>query len=489
MFMAILTLLTALSISAVAIYYSILGLAAIFAGAAIPIMVMGSVLEVGKLVTASWLYQNWKVAPRFIKAYLSIAVVVLMFITSMGIFGFLSKAHVEQTSLGTIGTEKLATIEEKLLRSENRIERWTIDIERLMKGEDVRVDTLIDKELVELDKLYARIDTEKQALRDQADKDIELQNNRLKQAQERKEADIAAAQERFKGSFSKKGLDEAIAKATANELAVASAAQRIIVEIQNKLKEDIAKVDAKYASQIASIEEIIQDYKSQANTKTGDIESKIIALEDQIEAEQDKIDQVNEDKIVLMSKQAQLEVEVGPLKYIAEFVYGQEANQNLLEAAVRWVIIIIIVVFDPLAVLLLIAANMSFIRRFGRGFEKQYDPDLVKKYSEYEQARGKKIAENVSAMVVPGSGLVKEQAEKEGIDKIFKEAGFEWREPGCSMCLGMNPDQLKPKERCASTSNRNFEGRQGRGGRTHLVSPGMAIAAAIKGHLTDVREI
>ena len=103
--------------------------------------------------------------------------------------------------------------------------------------------------------------------------------------------------------------------------------------------------------------------------------------------------------------------------------------------------------------------------------------------------RGKKIANNVSAMVVPGSGLVKEQAEKEGLDKIFKEAGFEWREPGCSMCLGMNPDQLKPRERCASTSNRNFEGRQGRGGRTHLVSPGMAIAAAINGHLTDVREI
>ena len=393
--MAILTLITALSISAVAIYYSILGLAAIFAGAAIPIMVMGSVLEVGKLVTASWLYQNWKVAPRFIKAYLSIAVVVLMFITSMGIFGFLSKAHVEQTSLGTIGQEKLSTIEEKLLRSENRIERWSSDIERLMSGEDVRVDVLVDKEQVELDKIYARIDTEKQALRDQADKDIELQNNRLKQAQERKEADIAAAQERFKGSFSKKGLDEAIAKATANELAVASAAQRIIVEIQNKLKEDLAKVDAKYADQIASIEKIIQDYKNQANTKTGDIEGKIIALEDQIEAEQDKIDQVNEDKIVLLSKQAQLEVEVGPLKYIAEFVYGQEANQNLLEAAVRWVIIIIIVVFDPLAVLLLIAANMSFIRRFGRGFEKQYDDSLVKRYSEYEQARGKKIAENI----------------------------------------------------------------------------------------------
>ena len=102
--------------------------------------------------------------------------------------------------------------------------------------------------------------------------------------------------------------------------------------------------------------------------------------------------------------------------------------------------------------------------------------------------KGKKIANNVSAMVVPGSGLVKEQAEKEGLDRIFKEAGFEWREPGCSMCLGMNPDQLKPKERCASTSNRNFEGRQGRGGRTHLVSPGMAAAAAISGNLDDVRK-
>ena len=102
---------------------------------------------------------------------------------------------------------------------------------------------------------------------------------------------------------------------------------------------------------------------------------------------------------------------------------------------------------------------------------------------------GKKISKGVSAMVVPGSGLVKKQAEEEGLDKIFKNAGFEWREPGCSMCLGMNEDQLSAKERCASTSNRNFEGRQGRGGRTHLVSPGMAIAAAITGRLSDVRKI
>jgi len=103
-------------------------------------------------------------------------------------------------------------------------------------------------------------------------------------------------------------------------------------------------------------------------------------------------------------------------------------------------------------------------------------------------AKGRKVSENVHAMVVPGSGLIKIQAEKEGIADILIEAGFDWREPGCSMCLGMNPDQLKPKERCASTSNRNFRGRQGRDGRTHLVSPGMAAAAAISGHFVDVRK-
>jgi 3-isopropylmalate/(R)-2-methylmalate dehydratase large subunit len=103
-------------------------------------------------------------------------------------------------------------------------------------------------------------------------------------------------------------------------------------------------------------------------------------------------------------------------------------------------------------------------------------------------AAGQKVAANVNAMVVPGSVLVKAQAEKEGLDRIFTEAGFEWREAGCSMCLGMNPDILQPGERCASTSNRNFEGRQGKGGRTHLVSPEMAAAAAIAGHLVDVRD-
>lgn len=105
-----------------------------------------------------------------------------------------------------------------------------------------------------------------------------------------------------------------------------------------------------------------------------------------------------------------------------------------------------------------------------------------------EVVKGRKVAASIKqAMVVPGSGLVKKQAEEEGLDQVFLEAGFEWREPGCSMCLAMNADKLQPGEHCASTSNRNFEGRQGNGGRTHLVSPAMAAAAAIAGHFVDVR--
>ena len=103
-------------------------------------------------------------------------------------------------------------------------------------------------------------------------------------------------------------------------------------------------------------------------------------------------------------------------------------------------------------------------------------------------ARGRRVAAGVRALVVPGSGLVKQQAEAEGLDRVLTDAGFEWREAGCSMCLGMNPDKLMPGQRCASTSNRNFEGRQGPGGRTHLLSPAMAAAAAVTGRLADVRE-
>ena len=361
MLLGILTFLSALTISAVAIYYSVAGLAAIFAAAVIPIIIMGVSLEVGKLVTAVWLHRHWSRAAWWLKTYLSIAVIVLMFITSMGIFGFLSKAHIEQTSMSQEQVALIKTLDDKEIRSQGKIERWTDEMNRLMKGEDVRVDNLIDREQKELDKINALIKAEKDDVRVDFDKQIELQNKRIEQAKERKEADIQAAKDRFEGSVGGGAkFDKAVEEAKANELSVASSAQREIRNINAKLNDALAAVDAKYAVDIKAIQDRIQDLRNQANAKTEDIDARVTELENFIDAEQLVIDQVREEKFGYEKEYRKLEAEVGPIKYIAEFIYGEQANQSLLESAVRWVIIIIIFVFDPLAVLLLIASQYTF---------------------------------------------------------------------------------------------------------------------------------
>ena len=361
MLLGILTFLSALTISAVAIYYSVAGLAAIFAAAVIPIIIMGVSLEVGKLVTAVWLHRHWQRATWWLRTYLALAVFVLMFITSMGIFGFLSKAHIEQTSMSQEQVALIETIEDKMARSEGKIERWTTEMDRLLGGEDIRVDNLIDREQKELDKINVLIKSEKDDVRIDFDKQIELQNQRLLQAKERKDADIQAAKDRFEGSFGGGAkFDEAVAQAKANELSVASNAQKEIKKINAALNEALAKVDAKYANDIKAIQDRIQDLRGQANAKTEDLDARITELEGFIDAEQIIIDGVREEKFAYEKTYRKLEAEVGPIKYIAEFIYGEQANQDLLESAVRWVIIIIIFVFDPLAVLLLIASQYTF---------------------------------------------------------------------------------------------------------------------------------
>ena len=361
MFFGLLTFITAITISSVAIYYSVAGLAAIFAAAVIPIIVIGVSLEVGKLVTAVWLHRNWKKAVWWLKTYLSIAVIVLMFITSMGIFRFLSKAHIEQTSLSQEQVALIETLDDKELRAQAKIDRWRGELDRLVKGEDVRVDSLIEKEQEGLDKIYARIKGEKDAVRADAKFEIEQQQTRIKQAQDRRDAEIAAAEKKFEGSLGgTKAYEDAVKKAKDNELGVASRAQAEILKINNKLDEDLAKIDAKYATDITDYNKRINDLRNQANNKTQDIEGRITELEGFIDGEQKKIDDVREEKAVYQKEYRKLEAEVGPIKYIAEFIYGEQADQNLLEAAVRWVIIIIIFVFDPLAVLLLIASQYTF---------------------------------------------------------------------------------------------------------------------------------
>lgn len=241
---AILTLVVAIAISAVAAFYSIAGLVAIFSAAAIPIIIMGVVLEIGKLVTASWLYHNWKTVPFLLKTYLTSAVVVLMVITSMGIFGFLSKAHLDQTISVGDNTVIIERLEQKIAREQRNI----TDAEKVIAQLDQAVQVLMD---------YDRI----------------------------------------------RGDDGAIAVR-----------------------------------------------QSQREERT--------QLELIIDESQDTIDELEGQKLELSKEQIALEAEVGPIKYIAELVY--EDGQSNLDEAVRGVILLLVFVFDPLAVLLLIAANMSF---------------------------------------------------------------------------------------------------------------------------------
>ena len=246
MFFGILTLIVGLAISVVAAWYSIVGLMAIFAAAKIPIAIMGAVLEVGKLLTASWLYQYWDKTNALLKSYFTIAVVVLMFITSMGIFGFLSKAHMDQTL--TVGDNSLLI--ERIDRKIDREKVKITDAETVVSQLDKTVQVLID---------YDRI----------------------------------------------RGESGAIA----------------VRESQNEERATLSNI-------------IDQAYS--------------------------KIDTLSVEKLELDKEQLELEAEVGPIKYIAAFIYGDELDKTLLERAVRWIIITIIFVFDPLAVLLIVAANMTF---------------------------------------------------------------------------------------------------------------------------------
>jgi len=370
MFLAILTMLTALTISAVAIYYSVAGLAAIFAAAVIPIVIMGSVLEVAKLVTAVWLHKHWSRAVWWLKAYLSIAVVVLMLITSMGIFGFLSKAHIEQTSLSVEQMAQAEQISSQLVRAEAKVARYNEELDRLFAGTDVRVDSLLEREQAELDAIYSRIKNQKTQLRQDAQNQIEIQNTRLAQAQERKEQDIAIAQERHSDASNSNELDEAIDRATSNELSVASAVQREIISINQGLEDQVRLVDENFAAQIQSVQDRITQLRSQSTNQTGTIDKRINELEQFVNEEQQIITDLQQQKALAEREYRKLEAEVGPIKYIAEFIYGDTADKDMLEEAVRWVIIVIIFVFDPLAVLLLIASQYTL--RFSQE-DKQLD--------------------------------------------------------------------------------------------------------------------
>ena len=414
MLLALLILSVALALSGIAAYYSIIGLTAIFAAAVIPIIVMGGVLEVAKLTVTVWLHQNWQRARWIMKSYLVSAVAVLMFITSMGIFGFLSKSHIEQSAMGTEQVEQVKVIDDKLVRAQAKVNRWNAEIGRLNRGETSgRIDGLIVREQARIDtankRIQPQIDAENSkvvGLRNQAAIEVEQQNKRLRDAQKRTSADIDIAEKRLAqldkdvaaytsqgtttgGVFTadvdnvKKGnqlranqkperdeLAKAIQKAKSSEIGVASRVQREITKINTRLAEQIKLVEANVQKirdsikpTIASANENIAKYTLEAGSSNKNVDQRIKDLEINIENIQPEIDGLREEKYVFEKQYRQFEAEVGPVKFIAQLIYGDDPDQNLLEAAVRWVIILIVAVFDPLAIMMLLAATETFAWR------------------------------------------------------------------------------------------------------------------------------
>ena len=353
MFIAFLTLLSALSISGVAIFYSVIGLATIFPGAFWPVVIMGSVLEIGKLVTASWLYRNWTQTRFLLKTYLTIAVVVLSLITSMGIFGFLSKAHLEQNLAEDTVTQRIDIINSKIESEETYIKRQNAVIERAEKTLNRSTTSNTDAVSIEKESLKDVQDKFKTLLTVETNT-IENLNSRLKQL----DKDVSDVLTSNKSFFNE---EKAAADLKASQKEERASIDKGISEAQSRI--DILKSD--YAKDTAVIQARIDKLREGTSDNKVGVEAQIETAENNISKAQNNIDDLIIEREPLESKMIKLEAEVGPVKYIASLVvdWGVTTEVDTSEA-VRWVILIIIFVFDPLAVLLLVAANQSLIRRF-----------------------------------------------------------------------------------------------------------------------------
>ena len=353
MFIAVLTLLSALSISGVAIFYSVIGLATIFPGAFWPVVIMGSVLEVGKLVTASWLYRNWKQTRFLLKTYLTIAVVVLSLITSMGIFGFLSKAHLEQNLAENTVTQRIEIINSKIESERTYIKRQLKIIERAEKT--LSKTGTSNKEAIDL---------EQQSLKDVQDKFktlLAVETNTVKDLNDRLKVldkDVSDVLTSNKSFFNE---EKAAAELKASQKEERADINKNISDAQARIK--ILKDE--YAVDTAVIQKRIDRLREGNTDDKSEVNSQIEVAEANILKSQNKIDDFIIDREPLEAKMIKLEAEVGPVKYIASLVIDWGITKEVdTSEAVRWVILIIICVFDPLAVLLLVAANQSLIRKF-----------------------------------------------------------------------------------------------------------------------------
>ena len=453
MIFAVLTLVSALSISVIAAYFSIIGLATIFPGSIEAVIAMGAALEIGKIVAAIWLHKNWKSAPTTLKIYLFSAILVLMGITSMGIFGFLSKSHIEHEQNAEKAAALVTQVETKINREQEYIARQK---ELIQQNED--------KNQNRSDKSAENIELEQKKiaqLTEQLEKDIELDQKmlapiaeRLKQMNE----DLAEVQNKPGGLFSnkKKEVEDKIAE---------QATEREELAAKKKDIEDrISKYRNETSTLISDIRKRIQEYQNIGFEKPENVEQKIEQLNKNIASALDRIDELERQKFDLDDGSRQLEAEVGPVKYVAELVADFTGMEFDIGKAVRMVIIILIFVFDPLAVLLVLAAHISLSKRFPKAmqdetivFEKIAEMELQAKALEQEELdlleRKKDIDQERKMIELNENQIKKYQQEisdsKETLRKLKLEAQKQLLEQEDTSAITAELEQLMSQKQIA----------------------------------------
>jgi len=426
MIFPIITFLVAISIAAIAGWFSIAGLMAIFAASAIPVAIMAGSLEVGKLVAASWVYRNWKRAPFLLKSYLTIAVIVLMFITSMGIFGFLSRAHLEQAAEGQQYTARAERIANDIIRNEEIINRTEIKIEKLENetADDTSdIQSQLDAEQTRMNQAYDRvqpaiyeqmsiIESEQNGQEEQVKSYLDqisridetltklqtyVENEEIRKLQGlvgskqdgRYGAKTAAKVEAFRLSLQqeKAGLVQIVEDIRGS---VDSAAI-------NQAREEIKRLRSIAERDVQNSQATIDRLRAQLNSVSEiDNSVEIEQLIEKVRTVEITNEELRDEKFELETEVRKLEAEVGPIKYIAEVVYGN-AERDTVDDAVRWLIIVFIFVFDPLAVLLLIAANYSFINRHNNdGRQEEIFDALFSKKEKKTLDKSTSLSDNIS---------------------------------------------------------------------------------------------
>lgn len=398
MILGLITLLIAITISVVAAYYSILGLTAIFAAAFLPIVVMGAALEAGKVMTTVWLHKNWHRAELQYKLYLVPAVFLLMFITSMGIFGFLSKAHIDQTSSSQESVAQVQRIESEIARQTAIMKRAEDRLNRLEttgSGQDATIQLQIDAEQRRIDSAYERINpaiTEQQRIIDAQLKLYQDQLAKIDQQTQTLQEYIDSGDIRKAQGMVGTRADGQFGPATAAafkrwQTQKAQERSDIVSKLETvnnnpvvkEARAEIARLRQTADAQIADSNKLINRLRSQLgqNANAQDLNNQIQEQQNIIKTANQELDQLTQKKYQLQAEYRKLEAEVGPVKYIAEFIYGDQADKNMLEQAVRWVIILLVVVFDPLALVLILAGTKQIEWSLSEKRKKQQQVEII----------------------------------------------------------------------------------------------------------------